>query len=69
MRIDRPPTPALREPAMEKESPLYQAAEGMEAQFTAGLRKVVVEDAGHFLQLEQPDRVAEEVISFIKSGH
>lgn len=41
--------------------------EGMEGQFSAGLRKVVIEDAGHFLQLEQPERVAEEVLSFIKS--
>ena len=37
-------------------------------QFPAGLRKVVIEDAGHFLQLEQPERVAEQVIGFLKSG-
>jgi pimeloyl-ACP methyl ester carboxylesterase len=42
--------------------------DGMEGQFPAGLRKVVVEDAGHFLQLEQPDRVAEEVLGFLMSG-
>ena len=30
-------------------------SEGMEAQFTGGLRKVVVPQAGHFLQLEQPN--------------
>lgn len=42
--------------------------DGMEAQFPAGLRKVVVEDAGHFLQLEQPERVAQEVIGFLKAG-
>ncbi len=47
MRIDRPPTPAHREPAMEKESPLYQAAQGMEAQFMKemlrNMRKTVQE--------------------------
>lgn len=41
--------------------------EGMDALFPAGLRKVVIEDAGHFLQLEQPDQVAEEVLSFLKT--
>ena len=29
------------------------------------LRRVVVENAGHFLQLEQPQRVADEVIGFL----
>ncbi len=42
-------------------------SEGMEAQFTGGLRKVVVPDAGHFLQLEQPNIVADEVLSFLRS--
>ncbi|MDP3852408.1 alpha/beta fold hydrolase [Phenylobacterium sp.] len=42
--------------------------DGMEDQFPAGLRKVVMEDAGHFLQLEQPQRVAEEIIGFLKIG-
>ena len=42
--------------------------DGMEDQFPAGLRKVVMEDAGHFLQLEQPERVAEEIIGFLKTG-
>lgn len=42
--------------------------EGMEANFTAGLKKVVVEDAGHFLHLEQPDHVGDEVIAFLKSA-
>lgn len=42
--------------------------EGMEGQFPAGLRKVVVEDAGHFLQLEQPERVAQEIVSFLKGA-
>ena len=31
-------------------------------------RKVVVEDAGHFLQLEQPEQVADEVVRFLRSG-
>lgn len=43
--------------------------DGMENQFPAGLRKVVIEDAGHFLQLEQPERVAEEIIGFLKVGN
>lgn len=40
--------------------------DGMEAQFTAGLRTVVVENAGHFLHLEQPERFGAEVLSFLK---
>ena len=28
----------------------------------------IVEDAGHFLQLEQPDKVAELVLGFIGSA-
>lgn len=42
-----------------------EVCQGMEAFFTAGLRKVVVEDAGHFLQLEQPERVRREVLDFL----
>lgn len=41
-------------------------ADGMEAMFTAGLKKVIVPDAGHFLQLEQPRAVADEVLSFLR---
>lgn len=44
-------------------------SEGMEAQFTAGLRKVVVPQAGHFLQLEQPNVVADAILSFLRPGH
>ena len=42
-----------------------EATEGMEAGFAKGLRKVVIEGAGHFLQLEAPERVNREVLDFL----
>jgi pimeloyl-ACP methyl ester carboxylesterase len=42
-----------------------EVCQGMEAFFQAGLRKLVLEDAGHFLQLEQPERVRREVLDFL----
>jgi pimeloyl-ACP methyl ester carboxylesterase len=42
-------------------------SDGMESQFTGGFRRVLVEDAGHFLQLERPDVVAEEIIGFLRA--
>ena len=41
--------------------------DGMEALFPAGLRKVVVSDAGHFLHQEQPEQVNRVVLDFL--GH
>lgn len=40
-------------------------SEGMEAQFTGGFRRVVVENAGHFLHLEQTDAIANEIVGFL----
>jgi len=40
--------------------------EGMEALFPAGLRKVVVEEAGHFLHQEKPDEVNRILIEFLR---
>ena len=48
MRIDRPAAPAHREPPIDRDSPLWQAAEGMEANFLKemlrNMRKTVQED-------------------------
>ncbi len=33
-----------------------------------GSQLAIVEDAGHFLQLEQPDKVADLVLAFIGSA-
>ena len=41
--------------------------EGMEASFPKGLRKVVLKDAGHFLQIEKPDEVNRALIEFLKA--
>lgn len=41
-------------------------SDGMEAQFTAGFRRVLVEKAGHFLHLEQPEVVGEAIVEFLK---
>jgi len=41
--------------------------EGMEALFPKGLKKVVLQDAGHFLHQEKPERVNEELIAFLKA--
>jgi pimeloyl-ACP methyl ester carboxylesterase len=38
----------------------------MEALFPSGLRRVVLEGAGHFLQLEAPDRVTAEILDFLR---
>jgi Rod binding domain-containing protein len=47
MRIDRPQIPPQREPTVDRDSPLWQAAEGMEAQFLKemlrNMRKTVQE--------------------------
>jgi pimeloyl-ACP methyl ester carboxylesterase len=40
-------------------------AEGMEALFPNGLRKVVVPDAGHFVHQERPDQVNRSVLDFL----
>ena len=40
--------------------------QGMEALFPSGLRRVVLEDAGHFLQVEAPDRVTAEILDFLR---
>ena len=40
-------------------------ADGMEALFPNGLRKVVIPDAGHFVHQEQPDEVNETVLDFL----
>jgi pimeloyl-ACP methyl ester carboxylesterase len=42
--------------------------DGMEALFPAGLRKVVVPDAGHFLHQERPDEVNRAVLEFLGHG-
>jgi pimeloyl-ACP methyl ester carboxylesterase len=42
--------------------------DGMEALFPAGLRKIVVSDAGHFLHQERPDAVNRTVLEFLKSS-
>lgn len=43
-----------------------EVAAGMEAGFAAGLETAVIEGAGHFLQLEQPDAVADRILTFLK---
>lgn len=42
-----------------------ELADGMEALFPAGLRKVVVPDAGHFVHAERPDEVNQVVLDFL----
>lgn len=42
-------------------------AEGMESQFTAGLRTQVLESAGHFLHLEEPEVVSRALLAFLES--
>ncbi len=39
--------------------------DGMEALFPKGLRKVVIEDAGHFVHQEQPDEVNRVLVEFL----
>jgi pimeloyl-ACP methyl ester carboxylesterase len=39
--------------------------EGMEASFPAGLTKVVIGGAGHFLNREKPERVNAEILKFL----
>ena len=41
-------------------------SDGMESQFTAGFRRVLVEKAGHFLHLEQPDAVGDAILGFLQ---
>ena len=43
-------------------------ADGMEALFPNGLRKVVLPDAGHFLHQERPHEVNEIVLAFLRSA-
>lgn len=48
MRVDKPAMPTPREPPIDRNSPLWQAAEGMEANFMKemlrNMRKTVQED-------------------------
>lgn len=44
-----------------------EVSDGMESYFPAGLRKVVVPNSGHFLHLEQPNVVADHIVTFIQS--
>jgi pimeloyl-ACP methyl ester carboxylesterase len=44
-----------------------ELVEGMDASFPKGLRKIVLEDAGHFLQLEKPDAVNRALVEFLKA--
>jgi pimeloyl-ACP methyl ester carboxylesterase len=41
-------------------------AEGMEALFPNGLRKVVIPDAGHFVHAEKPDEVNRILLEFLR---
>ena len=43
-----------------------EVAKGMDGSFAAGLDTAVIDGAGHFLQLEQPDAVADRIIAFLK---
>lgn len=43
-------------------------ADGMEALFPNGLRKVVIPDAGHFVHAERPDEVNRVVLDFLSSN-
>jgi pimeloyl-ACP methyl ester carboxylesterase len=43
-----------------------EVTEGMEALFPSGLRRVVLEGVGHFLQVEAPDRVTAEILDFLR---
>jgi pimeloyl-ACP methyl ester carboxylesterase len=43
-------------------------SDGMESQFTGGFRRALVADAGHFLQLEQPQAVGDEIVAFLKGA-
>jgi 4-alpha-glucanotransferase len=44
-----------------------ETLEGMEALCPQGLAKVVIEDAGHFVHQEKPDRVNEALIAFFRA--
>jgi pimeloyl-ACP methyl ester carboxylesterase len=44
-----------------------ETAEGMESFYPGGLRRVVVDGAGHFLHLEQPEVVHREILGFLRS--
>jgi pimeloyl-ACP methyl ester carboxylesterase len=40
-------------------------SEGMEHRFSGGLRRVVIDGAGHFLHVERPDLVADLIVEFL----
>jgi len=42
-----------------------ELADGMEALFPAGLEKVIVPDAGHFLHQEKPDAINAKLLEFL----
>ena len=44
-----------------------ETLEGMESTFPEGLKKLVIDDAGHFVHQEKPERVNQELIAFLKS--
>ena len=42
-----------------------EVARGVESGFPKGLRKVVIEEAGHFLPLERPRLVNDAILDFL----
>jgi pimeloyl-ACP methyl ester carboxylesterase len=45
-----------------------EAFEGMDDLFTAGLEKVVLPGAGHFVHLERPDEVNRRIVAFLRAA-
>lgn len=63
-----PPQPTLYLHAVGDRCLGIEVARDGARELAAGSRFVEVEGAGHFLHLEQPERVADEVLAFVGSG-
>jgi len=67
MMTDPIPVPALVFHGRRDGCIGVETLDGMEALCPQGLAKVVIDDAGHFVHQEKPDRVNEALIAFFKA--
>jgi pimeloyl-ACP methyl ester carboxylesterase len=67
-----PRLPGLTVPTLvltgDHDHPDLHAAAGMLEALIPGTRRVIVDDAGHFMQLEHPDEVAGLIARFVEAG-
>jgi pimeloyl-ACP methyl ester carboxylesterase len=60
--------PTLLIHGMEDRATLAETTDGAGRYFTNGYRRMLVEGAGHFVQMEAPELVAEEIVRHLRTS-